>query len=155
MFVYNFAFMKQILCVIDFTESSAKVLEVAARIASACRAHLLVLFPYRLIQNGYRGDMPSLKVKLETEAVENFRSLRKNLAGYEHLSCEFAAEIGFAADRIQAHTKNKNIELVIIGQHQNAVSNDLKGLSLEGLIAGSGLPFVIVPEEVPVEAASA
>lgn len=154
MFVYNFGLMKQILCVIDFSESSGKVLAVAAKIASACQAHLIVLFPYRLIHNGYRGDISSLKVKLETEALENFQSLRKTLTGYEHLSFEFAAEIGFTSDRIQAHVRDRNTELVIIGQQQNAATNDLKGFNLQELIAYSGLPFVIVPSEVPAEAVS-
>lgn len=155
MFVHNFTFMKQILCAIDFSESSGKVLEVAAGIASAYQAHLIVLFPYRLIHNGYRGDIPSLKVKLETEAREKFQNLRKNLAGYDQLSCEFAAEIGFMADRIAAHVSKKDIELVIIGQHLNAATNDPKGFNLQELIAHSGLPFVIVPSQVSAEAVGA
>ena len=64
--------MKQMLCVIDGSESSRKVLEVAVKVANAFGAHLIVLFPYRLIPNGFGGDIPSLKAKIEKEAHEKF-----------------------------------------------------------------------------------
>src|SRR5687767_5568527 len=115
--------MKQILCVIDFTESSGRVLDLAAIIAHACRAHLIVLFPYRLIDYSHRGDMSSLKLKLESEAREKFFNLKKNLPHKEYLTCEFQAEIGFVADRISAHAKKNNIEMVIIGQQQTESGN--------------------------------
>jgi len=144
--------MKQILCVIDFTESSGKVLEVAVRIAKACTARLIVLYPYRLLKNGYGGDIPSLKKKLETEAKENFDNLKRNLLDVENLSCEFEPEIGFIADRIDAYVRKNNVEMVIIGQHQTAGTNDLKSFNLQSLITNAKLPFVVVPAEVKAEA---
>ena len=144
--------MRQILCVVDFTESAGSVLEVAALITKACGARLIVLFPYRLIINGFQGDIPSLKSKLETEAKEKFAQLKKNFL--HDVSCEFVSEIGFTADRIEAHAKGKHISMVVIGQQQTIATNDIKTFNLQKLIANSRLPFLIVPAEVSVEANS-
>lgn len=143
--------MRQILCVVDFFESAAGgVLEVASMIARSSNAKLIVLYPYRLIINGFQGDVPSLRSKLEKEAKEKFAELGEtHLKG---LSCEFLAEIGFTADRIEANLKKKKIDMVVIGQQQTLATNDVKAFNLQSLIADSRLPFVIVPAEVKVEA---
>ncbi len=138
--------MKQILCVIDLTESAGKVLEVAAGLATACKAHLIVLFPYRLITSGgYQGDLPSLKLKLEIDAKEKFDELRKGLPGMESITYEFVCEIGFVSDRIEANIRKKKVDLVVIGQQQTHASADLRTFNLQELISASRLPFVIVP----------
>ncbi|MEX2232278.1 MAG: universal stress protein, partial [Cyclobacteriaceae bacterium] len=147
MFVYNFFDMSEILCVIDFTESSGTVLEVGARIAYACKAHLIVLFPYRLIDYGYRGDMGSLKFKLEAEAREKFHDLQKSIPTMETPTCEFHPEIGFIADRINSYVRKNKIDMVIVGQEQTVNTKDVKEFNLQHLIADSKVPFVIVPAE--------
>lgn len=146
--------MRQILCVIDFSESSKKVLELAARFAVACKSHLTVLFPYRLIDHHHQGSLASLKQTLESEAREKFNTLRKTLPDESILSCEFQPEIGFISDRINAHVdRNKEcIDMVIVGQEQTASSNDSKGFNLQNLLTNSRIPFVIVPTEVNAEA---
>lgn len=152
-FVSGLKDMRQILCVIDLTESAAKVLEVAVRIANACKAHLIVLLPYRLISNrGYQGDIPSLKRKLETEANEKFEELKKKIPGVENVSWEFVSEIGFISDRIESNVRRKKVDIVIISQQQNDASDDRKSFNLQALIADSKLPFVVVPPEVNIEA---
>src|SRR5690606_15896070 len=133
------------------SESAVKVLEVASRIAKAYAAHLIVLFPYRLITNGFEGDIPSLKRKLETEAKEKYEALKKTVAD-EPVSSEFVSEIGFVADRIAAHVNRKNIDMVVIGQQQTASNTDPRSFDLQKLIAASKLPFVIVPAEVNANA---
>lgn len=128
------------------------MLEVAARIAIACKAHLIILFPYRLIDYGYQGDMAALKVKLESEARDKFNALRKNLPAADTLSCEFQPEIGFVSDRIKAHLNRESIDMIIVGQEQTIATNDIKGLNLQSLVSNSRLPVVIVPTEVDAEA---
>jgi nucleotide-binding universal stress UspA family protein len=137
--------MKKILCVIDLWESPEKVLEVAVMISHACHAHLIVLYPYRLIDYGHRGDMTSLKTKLEKEAREKFSILLENMSPIEKLTCEFHPEIGFVADRINAHVRRDAVQMVIVGQEHTDATNDFKGFNLQNLITGSRLPFVIVP----------
>lgn len=144
--------MRQILCVIDFSESAGKVWEVATRIACACRAHLIVLLPYRLIDLGHPGDGPSLKTKLENQARLKFMYLKETTLGSEDISCEFHPEIGFAGDRISAHLRRNDIDMVVIGQQSTASSVDFKSVNVQSLISTSRLPFLIVPTEVKAEA---
>ncbi len=144
--------MRRILCVVDLTESSQTVLEVATRIAVAYGDYLIVLFPYRLIDSGYQGDVASLKKKLESEAREKFAVLKNRITDMAKIPCEFQAEIGFIPDRIQAHVRRNNIDMVIIGQQKGGPGNDSKGYDLQELIASSKLPFVIVPAKATVEA---
>ena len=144
--------MKQILCVIDFSDSAGRVWSVATGIASACGAKLIVLFPYRLIDYSHRGDVPSLKRKLETDAKEKFASLQSTNPETVNVPCEFHAEIGFMADRINAYVKRNTIDMVVVGQEATAGAVDTKGFNLQELISSSKLPFIIVPAAVKAEA---
>ena len=143
--------MKRILCVIDLTETSTKVLEIAADIASGCKAQLIILFPYRLIDYGYRGDITALRQKLESEAREKFQTLRTKVPSLQMISHEFQPEIGFIFDRIVSNIKKNQVDMIVIGQQQTLTINDIKGLSLQSLISSSTLPYVIVPEEKNAE----
>lgn len=145
--------MKQILCVIDFSESAARVWSVATEIATACGAHLVVLFPYRLIDYTHHGDVPSLKRKLETEAKDKF-ALLTSTSGTDEVSWEFHAEIGFMADRIKAYVRRNNIDMVIVGQEATAGAVDMKGFNLQELISSSKLPFIIVPALAKAQASA-
>lgn len=144
--------MKQILCVIDFSESAGRVWSVAAGIASAYNANLIVLFPYRLIDYTHHGDVPSLKRKLESEAREKFDSLRSLHPTTGNVSWEFHAEIGFMADRIKSYVKRNNIDMVVVGQEATSGAIDMRGFNLQELISSSKLPFIIVPGAVKAEA---
>jgi hypothetical protein len=144
--------MRKILCVVDLTESSGKVLEVAAGIANACKSHLVVLFPYRLIDYAFNGDVATLKSKLETEARQKFNTIKVTLPEFEKLSFEFQPEIGFLADRLSAHVKIDRVDMVVIGQEQSINTNDIKGFNLQQLITSSKIPFMIIPEVLNVEA---
>lgn len=140
------------MCVVDLTESSREVLEVASRMTLAYGDHLIVLYPYRLIDSGYKGDVPSLKRKLENEAKEKFAALKNSVSGLTNVTCEFQAEIGFVPDRIREHVRCSNIDMVIIGQQQDQQVDDSKVYNLHDLISTSKLPFVIVPAKAGVEA---
>jgi len=142
--------MRPILCVIDLTDSSVKVLEVAARMAYANKAHLTILYPYRLINHGYLTDLAKLKTKLEQEAKEKFALLQKQAGGFNHITHDFQPEIGFPADRISAYVKRNKLDLIIISQAQANTINELNGMGLQNLITNSKLPFMIVPEEMDV-----
>jgi len=144
--------MKQILCVVDLSESTEKVLEMGARIASAWKAHLIILYPYRLIDYGHRGDMSTLRRRLESEAREKFYTLQRTLPGIDSVSCEFKPEIGFVADRVIDYVKKHSVDMVVISQPESDPGDDLKSFDVQDLIKNSKLPFVIVPCEVNAEA---
>lgn len=143
--------MRPILCVVDLSEKSSQVLEVAARMAHAYRSHLTVLFPYRLIDRGYNVDVAKLKVKLEQEAREKFLEIKSHVPLLDQVQHEFQPEIGFPADRINSFVKRNKVDSVVISQRQAALMNEVNHSVLQSLITNSRLPFTIVPEEVDVE----
>lgn len=140
--------MKQILCVVDFSEATEKVLEEAANLANASKAHIIVLFPYRLIGQSHGDDMVSVKTTLESEAKKKFQNLKNTLQSLEKASCEFHPEIGFAAGRISAYLAKKYVDMVIIGEQQLNEGNYKNGSDLQNMISTSRVPFVVVPPKV-------
>jgi len=143
--------MRPILCVIDLSQSAVQVLEVAARMAYAYKSHLTILFPFRLIDNGYRGEISKLKAKLEQEAKEKFLSMKEQVPQLGHVSYEFQPEIGFPADRINSFVRGTKVNSVVISQRQANLMNEVNSMDLQNLIKNSKLPFTIVPEEIDAE----
>ena len=146
--------MRPILCVIDLSEKSAQVLEVAARMAYAYGSQLTVLFPYRLIGHAFSGEISKLKIKLEQDAKEKFSAIKSHVPLLEQLSYEFLPEIGFPADRINAFVRRNKVDSVVIGQRQATMMNEVNHFALQNLITNSRLPFTIVPEEADAEVLS-
>jgi nucleotide-binding universal stress UspA family protein len=138
--------MRPILCVIDLTKSSATVLDTAVRIASAFKTHLVILFPYRLVDYTYTGDLSALNSKLLNDAKAKFSELKQRGEIINHFSYEFLPEIGFSSDRITSFLKTDQADMIVIGQQQANSMNELDKSALQDLITNSKLPFTIVPE---------
>lgn len=139
--------MRPILCVIDLSGSSPQVLEVAARMAYAYKSQLTILFPYRLIDSGYKGEISKLKQNLEQDARDKFAKLKELVPTLDQVSFEFQPEIGFAADRISAFIRRNSVDGVVISQR---MVSEINHVTMQTLIATSKLPFTIVPEEMDV-----
>ena len=146
--------MRSVLCVVDLSESSVRVLEVAARMAYANKTHLTILFPYRLISYAYKEDISKLKGKLEQEAREKFSVIQKQVEILNNISFEFHPEIGFAVDRINSYVRQNNVDMIVISQTQANSINEVNFTALQNLIASSKTPFTIVPAEINAEISS-
>jgi hypothetical protein len=140
--------MRSILCVVDLSDSSVKVLEVAARMAYANKTHLTILFPYRLISYAYKEDISKLKGKLEQEAREKFSVIQKQVELLNHIFFEFQTEIGFAVDRIKSYVTQNKVDMIVISQSQINLINEVNFTALQNLITNSKTPFTIVPAEI-------
>jgi len=146
--------MRSILCAIDFSDSSANVLEVATGLASQYKVPLFILYTYRLIDQGIPTDMGNYKRKIEVHAKEKFLELEKKVfLAQPPVPYEFLTEIGFLSDRINFNINKNNIGMVVIGQEQANTLNEFKGQSLHNFIRHSHVPFVLVPQKLGVEAA--
>lgn len=143
--------MRSILCIVDLSESSVKVVEVAARMAYANKTHLTILFPYRLISYAYKEDVSKLKGKLEQDARDKFLEIQKQVELLNHLFFEFQPEIGFAVDRINSYVRQNKVDMIVISQSQANSINELNVMALQNLIANSKVPFTIVPQEIDME----
>ncbi len=105
-----------------------------------------MLFPYRLIDYTYTGNLSSLNSKLVDHANTKFNELKQQGENIAHFVYEFRPEIGFTSDRITAFLKAGEAEMIVIGQQQANGMNELNKTGLQDLIKNSKLPFTIVPE---------
>lgn len=130
-----------VLCVIDFSESSKKALRWAVDNAAADKSHLTILYPYRLVHVPYGESPIALRKKIEEEANRNFQILEKDLLLNKAISYDFKTEVGFIADRVEEHTKNRPINFLVIDK--NIRTNNKE--SFDDLMEIMHVPMLIVP----------
>ena len=143
--------MRAILCVIDLSPSTLHVLQFASTIAQARKEQLSIVFPYRLIDQSFRGDAGKLRLNLEQQARAKFSAFQKKLPALDMISFEFKPAIGFAGYIVESYVQQQPLDLIVIGQEQAQTINDGDGLSLAQLIRNLKIPFTIVPEESNLE----
>jgi nucleotide-binding universal stress UspA family protein len=143
--------MRPILCVVDLTPSSEKVLEIAATVASACCARLIVLYSYRLVDLGRDADVLTTKASIDAKAKARFFELGASVLSNKNVVYEFQTEIGFTADRIRTFVNENSAGMVVVGERQANDIDEHRSLSLREFISNMKLPFLIIPEESPVE----
>lgn len=116
--------------------------------AYANKAHLTILYPYRLISYVYKEDISNLKLKLVEDAQQKFRLLQQQVETLNHIFFEFHPEIGFAVDRINAYVRQHKVDRIVIGEGQANSINDIDIKPVQNLLANSNTPFTIVPPEI-------
>ena len=143
--------MRPILCVVDLTLSSEKVLEIAATVASACSARMIILYSYRLVDLERDADVLNSKASIDAKANERFLELGASILNNKNVVYEFHSEIGFTADRIRTYVNEKAIGMIVVGERQANDIHEHRSLTLREFINNMKLPFLIIPEESTVE----
>jgi nucleotide-binding universal stress UspA family protein len=143
--------MRPILCVVDLNPSSEKVLEIAAKLASACHTRLIVLYSYRLVDLGRDENVLTLKASMDARAEARFQELGASVLKDKDVVYEFQTEIGFLADRIRTYVNEKAAGMVVIGERQANDIDEHRALTVREFISNMKLPFLIIPEESTVE----
>lgn len=105
-----------ILCVIDFSETSAQSLKSAVFLAEQFDAQLTVLYPYRLNQIEKIEDMSQTKKNMELAAAEDFKKISGEYLRGSCVVCNFKPEVGFLTDRIYAHTRKNKTGLIVVSK---------------------------------------
>jgi hypothetical protein len=130
-----------ILSIIDFSESSLESLKWALKMAKEKKAHLSILYPYRLKLSTRGDNVSALKKNMDAEAQEAFRKMTRPFLSDATISYDFHAEVGFVYDRVYAHGLKGNIQLIVMCQKM-ALSNKE---TLSDLVSVITVPLVIVP----------
>lgn len=130
-----------ILCVIDFSDSARKTLQWAISSAFKSRAHLTILYPYRLkkIQNG--ESVIEMRKKIEQEAQLRFKKLENDLLPDGQISYEFKSEVGFLADRVEEHSKHHRVNFLVVNRELRTSHRE----SFDDLVENTRIPVVIIP----------
>jgi nucleotide-binding universal stress UspA family protein len=131
----------EILCTLDFSESSRDALAVAVQMAKERNALLTVLFAYRLRKPN--GDALAMIREVEEKVLERFAELEKELLLNAGVRYELKTEIGFVEDRVEQHTRLNKIMFLVIGKSMSI--NTATKESFDSLLAHLQIPLVIVP----------
>jgi nucleotide-binding universal stress UspA family protein len=129
-----------ILCTIDFSDSSKHALEWAIQVARKLKAHLSILYTYRLVTS-QKEEVLQMKKKLEDDSAKTFLAWEKELLKGRGVLYDFKTEIGFMNDRITEHSKKNAISLLVIGRNGNIKNKE----SFDELVNHIDIPLVIVP----------
>lgn len=137
-----------ILCVIDFSASTVKVLEFGVKMALACQGEPIVLYPYRLIDNEVLQDVQKLRTKLETQAFKKYEELISSMDVLKETP-PFIPEIGFPSQRILSYATKLNPGMVVLGEgHANSI-HEMKKDWMTKFLRELRIPLLIVPEAIP------
>jgi len=131
---------KAILCTIDFSHPSRQVVRWAVTLAREFKAHLTLLYTYRLIH--VKGEEAlKLKKKMEDEALLNFGSLEKEMLNGTGISYDFKTEVGFIADRVEEHVRKNSIDFLVMNKNISQESKE----AFDELVEHTQIPVIIVP----------
>lgn len=104
------------------------------------RAHLSILYTYRLIQPR-SGEVVMMKKVIEQEARDKFQKLEKELLVNQGITYDFKTEVGFVSDRIEDHAKKNPLDFVVMDKTMKSNSNE----SLDELMEHIHVPMLLVP----------
>ena len=133
--------LKTILCTIDFSLSTRHSLEWAISIARHLRAHLSILYTYRLIQPR-SGEIFNQKKVIEQEAKQKFEAIEKELLLDQGISYDFKVEVGFISDRIEDRAKRNSVDFVVIDKQMRTI---ITQESFQELMEHIHVPMLLVP----------
>jgi nucleotide-binding universal stress UspA family protein len=129
-----------ILCAIDFSESSRQALRWAVSTARQLKAHLTLLYTYRLMHSR-NGEAVQLKKDMEKQAALNFASLEKQYLAGQGISYDFIVEVGFIADRLEDQVRKNSIGLLVVDKNMSSASKE----TFDEILDNIHVPLVIVP----------
>ncbi len=131
---------KNILCTLDFSDSTDQAMEWGILMARQLKAHLTFLYTFRLIQSN-SGELMKLKHTMEDEARKKFELLEKKYLQDKKISYDFQIEIGFISDRIEDHASKNNLNFVVLGKRNNANDHE----TLQELVDHIHVPMLLLP----------
>jgi len=129
-----------ILCTVDFSATTQQSIEWGIIMARQLRAHLTILFVYRLILDR-GGEIFHLKKAIEEEAQRKFNELEKDFLNGQGLSYDFKIEVGFVSDRIEDYAKKTSLRFLVINRSIESNSNE----TLDELFEHIHIPMLLVP----------
>lgn len=131
---------KNILCTIDFSESSRHALQWAVAEAQKYSGHLTILYTYRLIKPK-NGEIVEIKKKIEEDAALKFSQLESEILLNQNISYDFRIEVGFINDRVAFFTQHNPIKFLVMDRAMGSSNKE----SFNELVEHIKVPLVIVP----------
>jgi hypothetical protein len=131
---------KTILCTTNFSTSSRHAVQWAVNLARQLKAHVTILYTYRLIKS-QNGEAVQLKKKIEEEAMQHFADLEQDVLEGQNISYDFRIEVGFMTDRVEHMLQKTPVNFLVMDKEMSAKNKE----SFEELVEHIKIPLVIVP----------
>jgi hypothetical protein len=131
---------KTILYTTNFSDSSNHALKWAVTLAKQLKAHITILYTYRLIKS-QNGEVIQMKKKIEEKALRNFATLEHELLANQNISYDFRMEVGFMNDRVEHFTQKVPINFLVMDREMSTENRE----SFDKLVEHITVPLVIVP----------
>jgi hypothetical protein len=130
----------EIICTIDFSESSKEALKWSVSLATILKSHLTILYTYRLM-NSCDGEAVEVKKKIEESAFQRFAALKAELLDGHDVSYDFKVEVGFVSNRVRHYAKKNGVGFLVMGNKMNSSNKE----SFDELAENLQVPLVIIP----------
>lgn len=130
---------KTILYTTDFLEASRQSLSWAVILAQQFKAHLTILYTYRL-KSSHNGALQTKK-KLEEDALKNYSLMEEQFLKGSGITYDFKVEVGFVSDRVEDYTRNKKVSFLVVDRNMSTNSKE----AFDELVKHTQVPMVIVP----------
>ena len=131
---------KTILYTTNFSNSSKHALQWAITLARQLKAHITILYTYRLIKSN-NSEVIQLKKKIEEDALHKFATLEHDLLSNQNISYDFRMEVGFMNDRVHQLTQKVPINFLVMDREMSTENKE----SFDELVEQIRIPLVIVP----------
>ena len=141
---------RRILYPTDFSENSVRTMAYAIKMSQASNAELIILYTYRLINNGDSDDV-SHRNNLAELGRNEFKKVDNDILKSSGVNYSFLSEVGFIVDRILANTIENEVDLVILCDDVNKKIEHKSEKGHQKLLKRIGCPVMLVPEDLPTE----
>jgi hypothetical protein len=122
------------------SDSSKQAIQWAVTMAQQLKAHLTILYTYRLIPSR-SGEVIQMKKKIEEDAQQQFKLFEHEFLNGRGITYDFKTEIGFISDRIEDHAKKNDLNFVVMDRNIRAQSTE----SFSELMENVHVPMLFVP----------
>jgi len=130
----------KILCLMDFSLASNEALNWAINITQKLRAHLCIMFVYRMIPSR-SGELLDWKKNIEEETLQRFSMLEKQNLSKSGVPFEFKIEIGFINDRVRDYARKNDLLFVVMDRKANINNTE----SIDELLTFLHVPLLLFP----------
>jgi hypothetical protein len=140
-----------ILCAVDFSDSSIDALRWAVELARRTGSKLTIMFCYRLITGIHNEGTIDLKKSMEHEAWSKFNEVEKLVLMGQPFQYAFITEVGFYHLRIEMFLRTHPVRVLVVGNSIVRNFDEDTHLGFGQFLRLSKIPVVIVPHETVEE----
>ena len=138
---------QKILYPTDFSDNSIQTMNYALKFSKTHGADLILLYSYRLINNG-NSDHVGHRNSLAEKGFRNYEVVHKQFLEGSDVNYTYLSEIGFVEDRILATVLENDVDLVIMCENIRDTIEKYTPNGKNKLLNRLNCPLMFVPADL-------